>query len=69
MAQHRKSPQPQERHRAEVQELDEHTQRRLKELEAAGELLNIKRSHNEPLPVIHLTKPARLDRIVKLAKR
>ncbi len=44
-------------------------ERRLRELELAGEVVAKERSHVGPLPVIRLRKPTRLDRIIKLAKR
>lgn len=42
---------------------------RLREGERRGEIVAEKRSNFGPLPEIRLTKPARLDRIVKVAKR
>jgi len=48
---------------------DRATLDRLREAERRGDTVREERSYLGPLPEIHLTKPARLDRIVKVAKR
>ena len=42
---------------------------RLREAERRGDTVREERSYLGPLPEIKLTKPVRLDRIVKVAKR
>ncbi len=42
---------------------------RLREREQRGEIVFEERSYFGPLPEIRLVKPARLDRIVRVAKR
>lgn len=53
---------------AHVRQPNDSARARLKELEDSGELVNVERSYDGPLPVIHLTKPVRLDRIIKVSK-
>jgi hypothetical protein len=52
-----------------ARELDEHARVCLKELEDSGEVININRSYDGPLPVIRLAKSVRLDRIIRVSKR